>query len=56
MVDGEKCLVVENSLQESNPVAFDYIMAFVRANRLQMNQVCETKISDVEQAPGAKAG
>lgn len=56
MVEGEKCLVVDNSLQQSNPVAFDYIMQFVRANRLQMNQVCETKITELEQSPGIKTG
>jgi hypothetical protein len=56
MVDDEKCLIVENILKESNPAAFDYIMAFVKANRLQMNQVCETKIVEVDEQPGAKAG
>lgn len=56
IVDGEKCLVVANSLQDSNPAAFEYIMQFVKTNRLQMNQVCETKISDMDETPGAKAG
>jgi hypothetical protein len=48
MVEGEKCLVVDNSLKESNPPAFEYIMQFVRANHLQMNQVCETEITDLD--------
>lgn len=56
MVEGEKCLVVENSLKETNPTAFDYIMAFVKANRLQMTQVCETRISEVDEHPGVKMG
>ncbi len=56
MVEGEKCLVVENSLKETNSTAFEYIMAFVNANRLQMNQVCETKIVEVDEHPGAKTG
>lgn len=56
MVEGEKCLVVENSLKETNPAAFDYIMQFVRANRLQINQVCETKITELEQQRGVKTG
>lgn len=56
MVDGEKCLVVSGSLKETNPVAFDYIMAFVRANRLQMSEVCESRISEVEEPSDAKAG
>ena len=56
MVEGEKCLVVANELQETNPTAFEYIMAFVNANRLQMNQVCETKIMELEETPEVKAG
>jgi hypothetical protein len=56
MVNGEKCLVVSGSLEESNPVAFEYIMAFVRANRLQMSQVCESEISDVDEPSDARTG
>jgi len=55
MVDGEKCLLVENSVRESNPAAFEYIMAFVHANRLQMSQVCETKIVEVDETQETKA-
>ncbi len=53
MVDGEKCLVINYSLEEKNPSAYEYIMKFVEANRLEMNEVCETLIEDME--PGAKA-
>ena len=55
MVDGEKCLLVENSVKESNPSAFEYIMAFVKANRLQMSQVCETKISELSDSQKSEA-
>lgn len=55
MVDGEKCLLVENSVKESNPAAFEYIMTFVNANRLQMSQVCETKISELGNTGKTKA-
>ncbi len=55
MVDGEKCLLLENSVKESNPAAFEYIMAFVNANRLQMSQVCETKINELGDTGKTKA-
>ncbi len=55
IVDGEKCLLVENSVKETNPSAFEYIMAFVNANRLQMSQVCETKISELGNNKETKA-
>lgn len=41
IVDGEKCLVVDPALKVDNPVAYEYIMAFVDGNRLQVNEVCE---------------
>ena len=55
MVDGEKCLLVEISIKETNPTAFEYIMAFAKANRLQMSQVCETKIVEVDASQEIKA-
>jgi hypothetical protein len=38
MINGEKCLVVDALLQEQNPQAFEYIMAFVRANKLKVRE------------------
>ncbi|MBI3773546.1 MAG: DUF3579 domain-containing protein [Gammaproteobacteria bacterium] len=38
MINGEKCLVVDPLLQEQNPQAFEYIMAFVRANKLKVRE------------------
>ncbi len=55
MVNGEKCLLVENSVKETNPSAFEYIMTFVKANRLQMSQICETKISEIDDKKETKA-
>jgi len=46
MVEGEKCLVIDPSLKETNPAAYDYIMTFVNANQLQVSEVCETLIED----------
>lgn len=36
VINGEKCLVVDLSLQETNPQAFEYVMNFVRANKLRV--------------------
>ena len=49
MVEGEKCLVIDPSLKETNPTGFEYIMSFVNANQLQMSEVCETLIEDDEE-------
>jgi hypothetical protein len=38
IVNGEKCLVVDQSLQDSNPAAYDYILQFVRSNRLRVHE------------------
>jgi hypothetical protein len=38
IVNGEKCLVVDQSLQETNPAAYEYILEFVRSNRLRMHE------------------
>ncbi|MDH5259252.1 MAG: DUF3579 domain-containing protein [Gammaproteobacteria bacterium] len=35
MVNGEKCLIVDQSLESDNPAAFGYIMQFARANDLR---------------------
>lgn len=41
MIDGEKCLVVNQSLKDEDPAAYEFIMAFVEANRLQVIENCE---------------
>jgi len=38
IVNGEKCLVVDQSLQETNPAAYEYILEFVRSNRLKVHE------------------
>lgn len=35
VVDGEKCLIVDNSLEASDPEAFRYIMNFANTNSLR---------------------
>ena len=39
VVNGAKCLVIDLSLKEENPQAYDDIMAFVRANNLRCREV-----------------
>ncbi|HEB59283.1 MAG TPA: DUF3579 domain-containing protein [Gammaproteobacteria bacterium] len=34
VVKGERCLVVERGLKESNPAAYEFIMGFARDNQL----------------------
>ncbi len=38
IVNGQKCLVVDQSLQETNPAAYDYILQFIRSNRLRSHE------------------
>ncbi len=42
MVDGAKCLVVAQSLQEVNPKVYEHIIGFVRANKLRVHEECES--------------
>ena len=38
MINGEKCLVVDKSLEQRDPVAYQYILQFARMNRLRMRE------------------
>ncbi len=42
MVNGAKCLVIEQSLKDENPGVYEHIMNFVKANRLRMREICDT--------------
>lgn len=35
VINGEKCLVVDQSLESENPAAFGYIMEFAKSNNLR---------------------
>ncbi|MFV2059646.1 MAG: DUF3579 domain-containing protein [Gammaproteobacteria bacterium] len=45
VIDGEKCLVVESRLAESNPAAYEFIMNFAYSNdlRIQQDRRCREK-------------
>jgi len=38
VVNGEKCLIIDNSLEASNPEAFRYIMNFASTNSLRCSR------------------
>ena len=38
MVNGEKCLVIDSSLEHDNPEAFDFILNFARSNQLRFHE------------------
>ena len=38
IINGEKCLVIDQSLQDSNPAAYEHILQFVTSNRLKMHE------------------
>lgn len=42
IVNGEKCLVVDKSLSDKDPVAYEYILSFAKANRLRVHEECVT--------------
>jgi hypothetical protein len=35
MIDGAKCLLVDERLRDANPLAYGFLMEFVRSNRLR---------------------
>lgn len=40
VVDGEKCVVVNQGLRELEPMAWDFVMSFARDNQLRVTEVC----------------
>ena len=36
VINGEKCLVIDPKLQNTDPAAYNYVIEFVRSNRLKM--------------------
>lgn len=41
VINGEKCLVVDESLKEENPQAYDYILKFAQSNSLRVHLECK---------------
>ena len=40
VVDGVKCVIVNEALREIEPMAWDFVMNFARDNELQLGEVC----------------
>ncbi|MEO5573696.1 MAG: DUF3579 domain-containing protein [Gammaproteobacteria bacterium] len=40
MINGEKCLIVDQALNEKDPAAYEYILNFATANRLRIHEEC----------------
>ncbi|MBF6058043.1 DUF3579 domain-containing protein [Thiomicrorhabdus sp. HH1] len=41
LYEGQKCLIIDTSLEQENPTMYRYVMNFVKTNKLQMTQICE---------------
>ncbi len=41
IIDGQKCLVVDQKLKDQNPDVYEYILEFVRVNGLRIHEECE---------------
>ena len=37
--NGQKCLVLDASLREENPTAYEYVLAFAKANQLRIQEI-----------------
>lgn len=42
VINGQKCLVVDDLLREEDPAAYEYVLAFAKANQLRMQRVAGT--------------
>ena len=50
VINGVKCVVVNEALRELEPMAWDFVMNFARDNQLQVVDAC--LLPDVPPAPG----
>ena len=41
LYQGQKCLIIDTSLEQKNPGMFQYVMNFVKSNKLKMTEVCD---------------
>ncbi|KDN95367.1 hypothetical protein EI16_03445 [Hydrogenovibrio marinus] len=47
LYQGQKCLIIDTQLEDVNPGMFEYVMDFVKNNKLKMTQVCEEMESEL---------
>lgn len=41
IINGQKCLVLDVSLRDENPAAYEYVLAFAKANQLRIQEIYE---------------
>ncbi|NPA71465.1 MAG: DUF3579 domain-containing protein [Gammaproteobacteria bacterium] len=41
LYEGQKCLIIDMELEIKNPGMFQYVMNFVKSNKLKMTEVCD---------------
>ena len=46
LVDGVRCLVVNESLRDIEPMAFDFLLNFARDNQLDVVEACLTEVAE----------
>lgn len=40
VINGVKCVIVDEALRDAEPMAWDFVMSFARDNRLQVADAC----------------
>jgi hypothetical protein len=38
IINGQKCLVLDAALRDENPAAYEYVLAFAKANQLRIHE------------------
>ena len=46
VINGQKCLVVDDLLREEDPAAYEYVLAFAKANQLRMKHMPDSDDGD----------
>lgn len=41
LYEGQKCLIISTELEVENPGMYEYVMNFVKTNKLSMSKVCD---------------
>jgi hypothetical protein len=56
MVDSRKCLIVDARLRRASPAAFDFVLQFMRSNRLRCLEITTNTVAVNEPRPGSDMG
>ena len=47
IINGQKCLVLDAALREQDPAAYEYVLAFAKANQLRIQEINAPPLEDV---------